>query len=265
MSGSATTVRRTPVLRIEPTTTGLGPPVWVKLESQQVTGTFKARNAFALLSTVEVPHAGVVAASGGNFGLAMAHAARRLGHRMTVVVPESTPREKLEAIRREDAEVEAVADPAARAFAVAERLAAARGALLAHPYDLPAVAAGAGTCALELEEQCPGPGHGPGRRGGWRADRRHRHLARDRARVVAVETEGTPTLHAALGAGGPVEVTATGVGMSALGAPVIGEIAWCARHLFDRSLLVTDESRHELRRVRRYPSTVDAPPTTVDR
>lgn len=235
-------VRRTPVLELEPEGLGTPRPVTLKLESLQVTGTFKARNAAALLLGRDVPAAGVVAASGGNFGLAMAHAARRLGQAMTVLVPDWTPAVKLDAVRAEGATVETVPGPAAEAFAAAERRATETGAVLAHPYDLPEVVAGAGTCAVELEEQAPGLDTvlvavgGGGLIGGvatWYDSR---------VRVVGVETRGTAALHESRRAGERVEISASGIAMSALGAPRIGALGWAAaRDGVAESVLVDDD------------------------
>jgi threonine dehydratase len=235
-------VRRTPVLRLEAEALQTPTPVDAKLECLQVTGTFKARGAFALLLERSVPPAGVVAASGGNYGLAMAYAARRLGRAMTVFVPEAAPTVKVDGIRAQQATVELVPGPPARAFEAAERHAETTGALLGHPYDLPEIVAGAGTCGLELAEQRPDLDTvlvavgGGGLIGGIAT------ALPEATRVVAVETEGTPTLHAARAAGGPIEVEAAGIGSSALGAPRLGELAWeiTQRRVHD-SLLVSDE------------------------
>lgn len=254
-------VRRTPVLSVAELPGTDGRPVALKLESLQVTGTFKARNAFSLLRGAHVPAAGAVAYSGGNFGLAMAHAARRLGHRLTVVVPGSTPEVKLAAIRTEGADVEVVPGPAAEAHAVAERRAEELGALLAHPYDLPEVVAGAGTCAVELEEQAPdldtvlvavGGGGLIGGIATWYAGR---------TRVVGVETHGTAALHDSLAAGEQVAITATGVGASALGAPRVGDLGWAAarRGVADSLLVADDEVRATQRQLWEHARVVAEP------
>jgi threonine dehydratase len=234
-------VRRTPVLDLEGDALGTPAPVAMKLESLQVTGTFKARGAFALLLGRAVPPPGIVVASGGNFGLAVAHAARRLGHDLAVFVPEATPGVKLAGIRAHAAAVEVVPGPPSRAFEAAEERAASSGALLGHPYDLPEIVAGAGTCGLELDEQRPGLDTvlvavgGGGLIGGIAT------ALPESTRVVAVETRGTPTLHASRRAGARVEVEASGIGSSALGAPRIGELAWeIARRRVHDSLLVAD-------------------------
>jgi threonine dehydratase len=148
-------VRRTPVLRLD-AGGRVGVPVWLKLECLQLTGSFKVRNAFAFLLGTPVPDAGVVAVSGGNFGLAMAYAARALGHPITVFVPELAPRVKIDGIRSLGAEVAVVSGPMDRIFAASDERIARTGALFAHPYDQPEILAGAGTCGREFDEQCPG-------------------------------------------------------------------------------------------------------------
>jgi threonine dehydratase len=243
-------VRRTPVLRLD-AGGRVGVPVWLKLECLQLTGSFKVRNAFAFLLGTPVPDAGVVAVSGGNFGLAMAYAARALGHPITVFVPELAPRVKIDGIRSLGAEVAVVSGPMDRIFAASDERIARTGALFAHPYDQPEILAGAGTCGREFDEQCPGLDTvlvavgGGGLIGGIAA------WMGDRVRVVGVETEGTPTLHAALAAGEPVPVEPSGIAASSLGGPMIGALAWAlaGRSIHD-SLLVTDDhlraAQHEL-------------------
>ena len=227
-------VRRTPILDI-------AAGVTLKLEQLQVSGTFKARGAYTLLLSSAVPAAGVVAASGGNFGVAIAHAAHDLGHRATVFVPEGAPPAKADRLRRLGAEVVAVGKRYADALAASIEHATEVGALFAHAYDQPLVVAGAGTCAREIGEQVPdvdtvlvavGGGGLIGGVASW---------FRGDVRVVAVETVQTPTLHAARQAGAPVDVEVGGVAASALGATRIGDIGFAAaqRWVAD-ALLVSD-------------------------
>jgi threonine dehydratase len=243
-------VRRTPVLPLGPGER-IAQPVWLKLECLQLTGSFKVRNAFAFLLATEVPEAGVMAVSGGNFGLAMAYAARALGHRITVFVPELAPKVKIDGIRALGAAVEVVSGPMSAIFSASEERIARTGALFVHPYDQHEIMAGAGTCGLEFDEQRPGLDTvlvavgGGGLIGGIAA------WFGDRVRVVAVETEGTPTLHAALAAGKRVAVEPSGVAASSLGGPMIGALAWAlAERSIHDSLLVTDEhvraAQHDL-------------------
>ena len=150
-------VRYTPVLR----------PGWgsfpageedivLKLELLQHTGSFKTRGAFSKLLASTVPEAGVIAASGGNFGRAVAYAAHSLGHRAEIFVPETSPASKIDGIRHLGALVRVVPGYYAEAAAAMERRAQETGALLLHPFDQPEVVAGQGTVGIELIEQIPG-------------------------------------------------------------------------------------------------------------
>jgi threonine dehydratase len=236
-------VRRTPVLRLEAGAGAPDTPVWLKLEQLQVTGTFKSRNAFNLMLDAEVPDAGIVAVSGGNFGLAMAYAAGRLGYPITVFVPAAAPAVKIDGIRALGADVEVVDGPMQGLFDASQRRIEETGAMGAHPFDQPEGVAGAGTCGLEFDEQVPdldtvlvavGGGGLIGGIATWFGDR---------TRIVAVETEGTPTLHDSLEAGERTPIEPWGIGTSALGAPLLGTIAWdVARRHIDDNLLVTDEA-----------------------
>ncbi|HVE97891.1 MAG TPA: threonine/serine dehydratase [Mycobacteriales bacterium] len=234
-------VRRTPILGVGGAGGHAG-ALTLKLEQLQVSGTFKARGAYATLLSQPVPPAGVVAASGGNFGVAVAYAAHDLGHHATVFVPESAPAAKADRLRALGADVVTVGDRYAQALAASLEHAATNGALFAHAYDQPLVVAGAGTCAAEIEEQvgdadtvlvAVGGGGLIGGVASW---------FRGDVRVVAVETERTPTLHAALAAGEPVDVEVGGLAASALGATRIGEIGFKAvRQWVEHGVLVTDD------------------------
>jgi threonine dehydratase len=215
-------------------------PVVAKLDMLQPTGSFKVRGATALLTGVDVPAAGVVAASGGNFGLAIAWAARRLGHRASVFVPDSSPRAKIDRLRDLGAEVRVVAGYYADALVAAEEHLEATGALAAHAYDQREVVAGQGTCAAELLDEheldtvlvaCGGGGLLAGV-AGW---------VGDRVRVVAVETAGTATLHAARAAGRPVDVEVGGIAASSLGARRLGSLAWAAQPWVDDVVQLEDD------------------------
>lgn len=229
-------VRRTPVLTVEAGALA-DVPVVCKLEHLQVTGTFKARGAFATLLASE--HAEVAMASGGNAGAAFAYAAGRLGRRATVFVSTLAPSAKLDRMRGYGADVRVVdGDYVAAARACEEHLAGS-DALAGHAYDRVEMLLGAGTIARELATQVDldtllvavgGGGLIGGIASWYRGD----------VRVVAVETEGTPTLHRALAAGAPVDVEVSGVAASALGAGRVGEHAWAARGWIADSVLVSD-------------------------
>lgn len=241
-------VRRTPVITIEGEALGLDHEVVCKLELLQATGSFKARGASSLLTGVDVPPAGVVAASGGNFGAAIAWAARRLGVPATIFVPDTSSATKLERLRSFADRVEVVPGYYAQALEASRAHVAATGALLAHAYDQPEVVAGQGTCAVELDEQADldtllvavGGGGLIGGIATWYAGR---------VRVVAVETERCPTLHAALAAGRPVDVAVGGIAADALGAARIGRLGLAAvqAHVA-ASLLVDDQAVIEAQR-----------------
>jgi threonine dehydratase len=240
-------VRRTPLLAVEAGALGIDHPLLLKLDLLQPTGSFKVRGALALLTGVPVPPAGVVAASGGNFGLAVAWAAARLGLPAEIVVPATTPPDKLAPFAAFPATLRVVEGYYADALAVADERVAATGALRAHAYDQREVVAGQGTAALEVLEDatvdtvvvaCGGGGLLAGTVA----------AVAGRARVVAVETHGTATLRAALDAGGPVDVEVGGLAASSLGAARLGSFGWAARHGVDRALVVTDDDVRDAQR-----------------
>jgi threonine dehydratase len=237
-------VRTTPVLDLG-TSTGFGGGVVLKLELLQHTGSFKPRGAFNwLLAAGEVPPAGVVGASGGNFGLALAHVARELGVPATIVIPELTSAAKRAGFARLGAEVVVVPGVYADALAHSRKLADETGALLGHAYDHPDIVAGQGTCGRELEDQVDGALDtvlvavgGGGLIGGIAA------WFTDRVRVVSVEPERIPALHDALAAGRPVDVEVSGLAADSLGASSVGEVPFAvARRFVDDAVLVPDEA-----------------------
>lgn len=231
-------VRRTPVLAVEAGTLADG-PVTCKLEQLQVTGTFKARGAFATLLASD--HDEVAMASGGNAGAAFAYAAGRLGRRATVFVSSLAPAAKVDRMRGYGADVRVVDGDYAAAAAACERHLDTHDVLAGHAYDRPEMLVGAGTVAHELAEQAEldtllvavgGGGLIGGIASWYRGD----------VRVVAVETEGTPTFHRALDAGAPVDVEVSGVAASALGAGRVGDHLWEARDWVADSVLVPDDA-----------------------
>lgn len=231
-------VRTTPVLH----TGGL----WLKLEQFQHTGSFKARGAFnRILAAAEqgaLPAVGVIAASGGNAGLAAAHAAREIGIPAEVYVPETAPEVKVARLRALGASVVQAGREYAEAYEAATKRVADTGALFCHAYDQPEICAGQGTVALELEEQTGGVDTvlvavgGGGLMAGIAA------ALEGRSRVVAVEPRDCPSFHAALAAGQPVDAGVSGVAADSLGARRTGDIAFTvARRTGVRSLLVGDD------------------------
>jgi threonine dehydratase len=241
-------IRRTPTAEIEPGT------LWFKLEQLQHTGSFKARGAFnrilAAIETGSLPAAGVIAASGGNAGLAVAFAAARLGAHAEVYVPETAPGVKVRRLVSLGAEVVQVGRKYADAHEAAVKRAAETGALLCHAYDQPEICAGQGTLGLEVLEQTGGVDTiliavgGGGLMAGVAA------AVAGHARVIAVEPRTIPTLHDALAAGRPVDVEVSGIAADSLGATRIGDIAYdVATRTEVVSLLVEDEDIIEARRL----------------
>ncbi|GAA1875838.1 threonine/serine dehydratase [Lapillicoccus jejuensis] len=251
-------VRRTPVLG-----PGAGDVAWFKLELLQHCGVFKTRGAFNRqlvgLERGEIGPAGIVIASGGNAGLAQAFAARALGVRATVVVPESAPAVKVERIEAYGARVRRAGAEYAAAYVASLEIAEATGAVVVHAYDQPEVVAGAGTLAEELLEDVPDLDTIVVAVGGGGLYAGVAAAARGRARVVAVEPERCPTLASALGAGEPVDVAVGGVAADSLGARRLGGLAFAAaQEERPVSVLVTDEeivaARDRLWRELRVPS-----------
>jgi threonine dehydratase len=242
-------VRRTPVMYPGEDAFGLSGHIALKLELFQHTGSFKPRGAFSKILAPEVPAAGVIAASGGNFGLAVAYAARRLGHRAEIFVPSTSPSVKAELIRAQGADVRIVDGYYDEALLAQRERTAETGALEMHAFDQPEVVAGQGTIAAELEEQVPdadtilvavGGGGLIGGIAAWYAGR---------VRVVGVEPETCPTLWSALRVGHPVDVAVSGYAADSLGPKRVGEIATAiAGRWVERVALVPDEAIREAQR-----------------
>ena len=234
-------IRRTPIVRTEAGDFGF--PLLFKLEQLQHTGSFKPRGAFANLLSRPIPPAGVVAASGGNHGAAVAFAARRLGVPAAIFVPSVTSPAKLARIRAYGAELVIAGDRYADALAASEARIAATGALAVHAYDSPETLLGQGSVGLELEEDAPeietllvavGGGGLIGGIAAWYGGR---------IRVVAVESDGAPTLARAIAAGHPVDAPAGGIAVDSLAPRRVGGLMFpIAQALLDpRVVLVSDD------------------------
>jgi threonine dehydratase len=210
-------------------------------ELEQHAGSFKPRGAFNRILSASVPAAGVIAASGGNHGLAVAHAARKLDHRAEIFVPSIAAPVKIEGLRALGADVRIVGANYAEAFAASVERQRETGALMVHAYDQPEVLAGQGTTAREFEEQAGrldtvivavGGGGFIGGIAAWFAGR---------TRVVGVEPETSCALHAALAAGAPVDVEVSGIAADSLGARRVGSLMFpLARDHVERVVLVSD-------------------------
>jgi threonine dehydratase len=243
-------VRRTPVVEVDGADFGLaGARLFFKLESMQHSGSFKARGALTSLLTREAPASGVAAASGGNHGAAVAYAAQKLGVPAKIFVPTISSPAKLARIRGYGAELVVGGELYADALASSEEWVAESGSLAVHAFDQAETLLGQGSVGLELEEQAPqldtvlvavGGGGLIGGISAW---------YEGRTKVVGVEPEAAPTLHAALAAGHPVDAPAGGVAADSLAPRRVGELMFpIAQRYVSGVVLVTDDAIREAQR-----------------
>jgi threonine dehydratase len=243
-------IRRTPAVATTAADFGLPPfPLTLKLELLQVAGVFKARGAFANLLLREVPPAGVVAASGGNHGAAVAYAARQVGVPARIFVPTISSPAKVERIRSYGADLCITGDIYDDALAASRAWAAESGALPIHAFDQRETLLGQGTVGLELAQQAPdldtllvavGGGGLIGGIASW---------YEGKIRIVGVEPTESPTLTAALAAGRPVDAPVGGIAADSLGPKRVGDLTFpIARRYVDRVVLVNDQ---DIRRAQR--------------
>jgi threonine dehydratase len=236
-------VRVTPVMTVAGDEFGHDTPVSLKLEFLQHAGSFKPRGAFNTLLSSPVPAAGVAAASGGNHGAAVAYAAGKLGHRARIFVPEISSPAKIEAIRRFGAEVVVGGARYADALQACDAYVAQSGALSIHAYDAQGTIGGQGTMLREWLEQTPDLDTVLIAAGGGGLIAGAAAFAEGRVKVVGVEPEGSRALHAALEAGGPVDVEVSSVAADSLGARNVGSrVHAIAAAFVDHVALVPDEA-----------------------
>jgi len=240
-------VRRTPLVRLGGSDFGLSlQSLTFKLEMLQHSGSFKARGAFANLLLRKTPEVGVVAASGGNHGVAVAFAAQRLNVPATIFVPDITSPAKAEAIRNYGANLVFAGSRYADALIASEAHIAKSGAMAIHAFDQAETLLGQGTVGLELEQDAPeidtllvavGGGGLIGGIAAWYGSR---------IKIVAVEPESAPTLHAAFAAGHPVDAPAGGIAADSLAPRRVGELMFAiARNHVSQVTLVTDDAIRE--------------------
>jgi len=231
-------IRRTPVIDSDGSTRRV-----FKLELLQHSGSFKVRGAFANLLTRKVPGIGVVAASGGNHGAAVAYAAQKLGVRARIYVPKVSSPAKIERIQSYGADLVVVGERYADALAASEQWAAETGALQVHAFDQEGALLGQATVGVELEAQTPeletllvavGGGGLIGGMAAWYCGR---------IRIIGVEPALAPTLSRALEAGRPVDAPAGGIAADSLAPKRVGEIMFpVARKHVEKVVLVEDEA-----------------------
>ena len=247
-------VRLTPTIQLETTAFDgrLSSPTLLKLELLQVAGSFKPRGAFnSILSNWQrAQHAGVIAASGGNHGIATAYAAMQLGLRAEIFVPTISSPVKQQRLRDLGALLHIVGDNYYGALAACVERQKETGALDVHAYNTPETLAGQGTCGRELAIQAPqidtllvatGGGGFISGIAAWYSGT---------IRVISVEPASSQCLAAAMRAGMPVDVSVGGVAADSLGATRIGELAWeiCRRRV-ERAVTVTDDAIVETQRL----------------
>jgi len=242
-------VRRTPVLALEEKAFGIDARVFFKLECLQHAGSFKPRGAFNCILSSKIGEAGVIAASGGNHGAAVAYAAHKLGHPAEIFVPIITPKNKVDRLKKYGAAITITGNSYSEALEASRKRATETGAVAIHAYDDARVLAGQGTLGMELEEQVRGLDSvliavgGGGLIGGVAA------WYQDRVRVIGIEPERAPTLHKSLAAGQVVDVETGGVAADSLGARRAGELMFpIAQKFVSQSLLVSDEQIIEAQR-----------------
>jgi threonine dehydratase len=236
-------VRRTPILETSGADFRLDSISLIfKLEFLQHAGSFKTRGAFTNLLTREVPKAGVVAASGGNHGVAVAYAAGKLGIPAKIFVPSVASAEKMDRIRRSGADLVVIGERYADALAASEAWAAESAAMRIHAYDQPETLLGQGTVGLEFEQQAPqldtlfvavGGGGLIGGIASWYGKK---------IKLIGVEPETAPTLSNALNAGRPVDSPAGGIAADSLAPKQVGVLMFpIAQKYVDKVILVRDE------------------------
>lgn len=264
-------VRRTPVIEVDAADFALaGRPIVFKLELLQHTGSFKPRGALASLLSRPVPAAGVVAASGGNHGLAVAFAARKLGVPARIFVPNVSAATKRDRIRELGADLVISGERYADALAASREFAATSGAMEIHAFDQAETLLGQGTVGLEIEQQCMRAAGDREAVSSERAESTARFEGLDtllvavggggliggmaawfagRVRLVAVEPRTAPTLYRAREAGEPVDAEAGGIAAESLAPRQVGQLMFpLAQKYVEQAVLVEDDAIREAQR-----------------
>jgi threonine dehydratase len=245
-------IRHTPILRAGSADFGLpfANPLIFKLEFLQHAGSFKTRGAFTNLLTRSMPAAGVVAASGGNHGAAVAYAAHQLDIPATIFIPTVASQSKIDRIRGYGARLVITGDRYADALAASEEFLRQTGAAAIHAYDQPETLLGQGSTGLELEQDAPEIDTLLVAVGGGGLIAGIAAWYQKRVRLIAVEPEAAPTLARALEAGRPVDAPAGGIAADSLAPKRIGELVFpLLQRYLERSILVPDEAIGHSQRV----------------
>ena len=242
-------VRVTPVMALQHGLLHPTADIFLKFELMQVTGSFKPRGAFNRILSNSVPESGVIAASGGNHGLATANAAKTLGHRAEIFVPTISSPVKQQRLRSYGADLHVTGANYGEALLDSTERAHETGALVVHAYNQTETILGQATCGRELDLQVPELNTVLVATGGGGFIAGIAAWFKGSTRVISVEPEKCPCLSAALQSGRPVRAPIGGIAADSLGASEIGELAWdiCRRYI-DRAVLVSDESILEAQR-----------------
>ena len=234
-------IRETPVIVLPEGAFGIDAHLTLKLELMQCAGSFKARGAFNRILQNTVPSSGVIAASGGNHGAAVAYAARRLGHAAEIFVPTISSPTKVQRLRDYGAKVTVTGQDYIEALEESERRAAETQSLVAHAFDQAEVIAGQGTVGLELEKQAPELDTVLVSVGGGGLIAGISAWYQNRCRVVSIEPEKSPTLHKALSAGKRIDVEVGGIAADALGSRRVGEMMFPIAQAYVTETVLVDE------------------------
>jgi len=235
-------IRKTPTITLSEGAFGVDGQLTLKLELMQHAGSFKSRGAFNRILCNAPPPAGVIAASGGNHGAAVAYAARQLNHRAEIFVPTISSSAKVERVKSYGAKVVVDGCDYFEALAKSDTRAQVTGALVVHAFDQWEVIAGQGTVGLEFERQLPeldtvlvsvGGGGLIGGIAAW---------YQGRCQVVSVEPEQAPTLHDSLAASKRKTVKVGGIAADALGAREVGEMMFAIAQQYITQTVLVDEA-----------------------
>lgn len=237
-------IRRTPVLEIDGSDLGLnGCSLSLKLEHLQRAGSFKTRGAFANLLCRDVPPVGVVAASGGNHGVAVAFAAEALGVPASIFVPSVSSPAKIDRIRLHGAKLSVVGERYADALTASEDYIRETNAMSVHAFDQDETILGQGTVGMEMEEQAPNIDTLLVSVGGGGLIAGVAAWYEQRIKIVGVEPELSPTLTRATAVGSPVDANADGIASDSLAPRRVGERVFPITQTFvDEIVLVSDQA-----------------------
>jgi threonine dehydratase len=243
-------IRRTPVVEIDSADFNLNVgTLTLKLELLQHAGSFKSRGAFNNLLTRTIPPAGVVAASGGNHGAAVAFAAMRLGIPAKIFIPSVASPVKIQQIQSYGADLVVGGALYADALTASEAWVQTSGALPIHAFDQVETLQGQGTVGLELEQQTPNLDTLLVSVGGGGLIAGIASWYQGKIKIVGVEPELAPTLTRALEAGHPVDAEAGGIAADSLAPRRVGELVFpIAQKFVSETILLPDEAIRESQR-----------------